>query len=91
MNARDVAMEAGHLERALVEYGAAERLQPENLEIRFWAAFALATNGRLEEALPRLAAVVGADPSWRELLTRLPAAGLVEEALVRELLARLER
>lgn len=91
MNAGDAAMETGDFERAMAEYGAAERLQPENLEIRFWTAFALATNGRLEEALPRLERVVEADPSWRELLGRLPAAGLVAPEVVRELLARLDR
>jgi uncharacterized Ntn-hydrolase superfamily protein len=55
------------------EYGAAEKLQPENAEMAFWHAVALATNGRLHEARPLFARAFAADPRWRELVRRLPA------------------
>ena len=55
------------------EYGAAEKLQPENAEMAFWHAIALATNGRLEPARPLFKKAFDADPRWRELVKRLPA------------------
>ncbi|HET7294099.1 MAG TPA: DUF1028 domain-containing protein [Vicinamibacteria bacterium] len=54
------------------EYGAGERLQPQNAEMAFWHAVALATNGKLEPARPLFAKAFAADPRWRELVQRLP-------------------
>jgi uncharacterized Ntn-hydrolase superfamily protein len=54
------------------EYGAAEALQPDNAEMAFWHAVALATNGRLEAARPLFRKAFAADPRWRELARRLP-------------------
>lgn len=56
------------------EYGAAMRQQPANAEMAFWAAVALATNGRVEQAKPLFTRAFAADARWRELLRRLPAA-----------------
>lgn len=55
------------------EYGAAEVMQPENAEMAFWHAVALAANGRLDAARPLFARAFAADRRWRELVTRLPA------------------
>jgi uncharacterized Ntn-hydrolase superfamily protein len=55
------------------EYGAAQALQPDNAEMAFWAAVALASNGRLEPARPLFARAFEADERWRELARRLPA------------------
>ena len=55
------------------EYGAGEKLQPQNAEMAFWHAVALATNGKLEPARPLFAKAFAADPRWRELVKRLPA------------------
>jgi uncharacterized Ntn-hydrolase superfamily protein len=55
------------------EYGTAEGLQPQNAEMAFWHAVALATNGKLEPARPLFAKAFAADPRWRELVKRLPA------------------
>jgi len=76
MNAGDLAMETKDLARALAEYGKARELCPDNREIVFWSAFTLATNERLAEALPLFRPLFAAEPRWRELLGRLPAAGL---------------
>jgi uncharacterized Ntn-hydrolase superfamily protein len=54
------------------EYGAAEKLQPGNLEMAFWHAVALASNGRVEAARPLFQKAFAADPRWRELVKRLP-------------------
>lgn len=48
---------------------------PDNAEIAFWYALALA-RARPEEARRRLAEARRAEPRWAELLRRLPAAGL---------------
>ena len=52
MNRGDLAVEHQDMEGALHEYGAAEKMFPQNLEMKYWKAVALANNGRMEEALP---------------------------------------
>jgi len=54
------------------EYGAAEAMQPENAEMAFWHAVALASNNRLDEAKPLFRRAFVADRRWRELARRLP-------------------
>ena len=54
------------------EYGAAETMQPDNAEMAFWHAVALATNGRLEASRPLFRKAFAADARWRELARRLP-------------------
>jgi uncharacterized Ntn-hydrolase superfamily protein len=54
------------------EYGAAQRRQPDNAEMAFWHAVALASNGRLEAATPLFRKAFAADERWRELVRRLP-------------------
>ena len=54
------------------EYGAARRLQPDNAEMSFWYAVALATGGKLDMARPLFSQAYAADPRWRELVSRLP-------------------
>ena len=54
------------------EYGAAEEMFPDNAEMAFWHAIALASNGRLEPARPLFKKAFAADARWRELVKRLP-------------------
>ena len=54
------------------EYGAAETMVPDNAEMAFWHAVALASNGRLDAARPLFRRAFAADPRWRELVRRLP-------------------
>lgn len=77
MNRGDVAIEQGDMPAALSEYGKAERLFPDNLEMRYWKAVALANNNRLEDALPIFKHIFDEDENWRELTRRLPASGLL--------------
>lgn len=77
MNRGDLAVENGNIEKALKEYGTAEKMFPENLEMKFWKAIALANSGRLDEAKPVFNAIFAEDENWRTMLTRLPKAGLL--------------
>ena len=78
---------AGDLDAALVEYEAAHRSQPDNVELAFWHGVALAASRREEDAAPILRRAFAADDGWIELLKRLPAAGLFPDD--GELIARL--
>lgn len=77
MNKGDLAVEVGDMSLALQEYGKAESMFPENLEMQYWKAVALANNDRLEEALPIFKRIFREDDNWRELTERLPEAGLL--------------
>jgi uncharacterized Ntn-hydrolase superfamily protein len=70
---------AGDVEGALAEYAAAHAEQPDNAELAFWHGVALASNGREQEARPFLERAYGDRDGWRELLRRLPAAGLLPD------------
>lgn len=78
MNRGDLAMEDGDVEKALKEYGGAEKLFPENLEMKFWKAVALANDGQINTAKPIFDQIFEKDKNWREMLTRLPQAGLLQ-------------
>ncbi|MEN8187856.1 MAG: DUF1028 domain-containing protein, partial [Bacteroidota bacterium] len=77
MNRGDLAVEHNDMQDALKQYGAAQKLFPENLEMKYWTAIALANNGDLEAALPIFKEVFTADDNWRELTKRLPKSGLL--------------
>ena len=77
MNKGDVAMEEEKVDEALKQYSRAEELFPENLEMRYWKAIALANSGRLKESLPIFKAIFKEDDNWRTMTTRLPASGLL--------------
>jgi hypothetical protein len=71
------------------EYGAAQAMQPDNAEMAFWHAVALASNGRLDPARPLFARAFKADARWRELIRRLPAVEQLpkDEKLLQDILA----
>ena len=77
MNAGDAAVERKDNEAALREYGAAEKLVPDNLEMTYWHAVALVNMNRTDEALPLFRRVFAADPNWRTLTPRLAKSGLI--------------
>jgi uncharacterized Ntn-hydrolase superfamily protein len=77
MNRGDLAVEHGDMTAALKEYGSAEALMPDNLEMKYWKAIALANNNRLKEALPIFKRVFDNDPNWKELTRRLTPSGLL--------------
>ena len=77
MNRGDLAIEHGDMELALLEYESAEAMFPDNLEMKYWKAVALANNGRFKESLAIFKSVFEADDKWRELTVRLPDSGLL--------------
>jgi uncharacterized Ntn-hydrolase superfamily protein len=77
MNAGDLAVEKKDNEGALREYGAAEKLVPDNAEMIYWHAVALVNMNRVEESLPLFRRVFAADPNWRTLTPRLVKPGLL--------------
>lgn len=77
MNNGDLAVEKNDPAGALREYGAAEALVPENLEMKFWHAVALTNMGRYREGLPVFREVFAGDRNWVILLPRLPASGIL--------------
>jgi uncharacterized Ntn-hydrolase superfamily protein len=77
---------AGRAEEADAEARVALDLLPENVEIGFWRGVQLYVEGRDDEARPLLDRAYAIDDGWRELVRRLPAAGLLADDS--ELLAR---
>lgn len=77
MNLGDHALEQNLVEEALLHYGRAETLAPDNLEMKFWHAVSLANAGRVQDSLPLFAAVFKQDDVWKQLVSRLAAAGLL--------------
>ena len=73
------------------EYGAAEKLLPEQMEVVFWHAVTLVTSGRAEQALPLFKKVFAREPKWADLVDRLPASELLpnDPALLARIKAQL--
>ena len=79
MNAGDLAVEHKDNEGALREYGAAEKLVPDNAEMIYWHAVALVNMGRVDESLALFRRVFAMDPNWAILTPRLPKSGLLPD------------
>ena len=77
MNAGDLAVEKNNPDLALREYGAAERMFPDNLEMKYWHAVSLANMGRVQQSLNLFKEVFSKDENWRELTKRLVPVGLL--------------
>jgi predicted Zn-dependent protease len=88
MNAGDLALEQGDEKVALEQYGAAEKLQPNNLEMKYWHAISLLNIGKPGQALPILKEVFRADSNWRLLIPRLIEPGLltIDEQLLKKIM-----
>ena len=77
MNRGDLAVEKNDMQDALKQYGDAMNLFPENLEMKYWTAVALANSGQMEEALTIFSDIFSKDDNWKEMTRRLPASGLL--------------
>jgi uncharacterized Ntn-hydrolase superfamily protein len=93
MNAGDLAVEKKDNEGALREYAAAEKLVPDNAEMIYWHAVALANMGRVDESLPLFRKVFAMDRNWATLTPRLPKSGLLPDdpKLIERILAAAEK
>ncbi|GAA4396339.1 DUF1028 domain-containing protein [Nibrella viscosa] len=77
MNNGDLAIEKNDMKRAMTEYGAAMKLFPDNLEMKYWTAIGLANSRQVAKAADMLRSIYAKDPNWRELTRRLPKVGLL--------------
>jgi uncharacterized Ntn-hydrolase superfamily protein len=75
-DAGDNAIAARKPEEALRHYEEAARLAPEVVELQFWAAVSMYTNGREAEARDVFRRVFARERRWAELIPRLAQVGL---------------
>ena len=61
---------------AAAEYAEAMKLAPEVVELQFWAAVTMYTNGQEAEALKQFRAVFARESQWVDLIPRLAKVGL---------------
>ena len=85
-------------DEALKAYEEAAKLAPEVIELQFWAAVSMYTNGREEEALKLFRQVFSREKQWVDLIPRLAKVGLfpddpkkIEEVQRQRPRSRLER
>lgn len=88
MNNGDLAVEKNDMAKAMEEYSAAMKMFPNNLEMKYWTAVALANKGNIKEALPMFKEIFKKDKNWKILTPRLIPNGLlkVDEKTLKEIL-----
>jgi uncharacterized Ntn-hydrolase superfamily protein len=79
MNAGDEFFGKGDIAGAVREYGAAQALVPDNIEMVFWHAVTLVNAKKIEEALPLFRRVFAADRNWAILIPRLPKSKMLPD------------
>jgi uncharacterized Ntn-hydrolase superfamily protein len=89
MNRGDLAVEHNDVDGALAEYAAAQKMFPENLEMKYWTAVSLANAGRVEQALPLFREIFAQNMNWATLIHRLPPSGALKDdpELIRRILS----
>jgi len=78
-NMGDHYMETEEIDNALIEYSKAAEYYPENAELPYWSAVALANGGRVEEALPVFRSVFERNPDLKTMTPRLVKSGLLPD------------
>lgn len=78
-NMGDHYMETEEIDKALIEYSKAAEYYPENAELPYWSAIALANGGRLDEALPVFQSVFQRNPDLKTMTPRLVKSGLLPD------------
>jgi tetratricopeptide (TPR) repeat protein len=89
MNNGDLAIEHHATDRALQEYGAAQKMFPDNVEMKYWTAVSLVNIGQLEKALPLFKEVFAADANWKTLTLRIVPNGMLkaDEAVLKRIIS----
>ena len=77
MNKGDYYVEKNDMTNALKEYGTAQKMFPDNLEMKYWTAIALANSNRMAEALPIFKSIFYHNENWRILTPRLTKNGML--------------
>lgn len=78
MNNGDLAVEKNDMDLAMKEYSSAMKMFPDNLEMKYWTAVALANKGKMKEALPMFKEIFKKDKNWKDLTPRLLPNGLLK-------------
>lgn len=88
MNNGDLAVEKNDMDKAMEEYSAAMKMFPDNLEMKYWTAVALANKGNISAALPMFKEIFSKDKNWKTLTPRLIPSGLltVDEKTLSEIM-----
>ncbi len=84
----DEHISRGEIDAALGAYASACELSPENDELRFWNAVTLAQTGDMHKAKTLLDGIIAKDSRWAKLLSRLPAAQILDGATAEKLLSK---
>ncbi len=71
MNNGDLAVEHNKMDLAMKEYSTAEKMFPNNEEMKYWHAVTLANIGKVEESLPIFKEVFKMNKNWVQLTKRL--------------------
>jgi uncharacterized Ntn-hydrolase superfamily protein len=71
VDAGDVAVEKNDMSAAIKEYGEAESMLPDDVEMKFWRAVTLVNKGQTAEALPLFKIVFAKDNNWTLLVPQL--------------------
>jgi len=79
MNAGDEAMTTNEVAAAIRHYDKASAMVPDNAEMVYWTGVTLASEGRIEESLPRFERAFAVDSRWAVLTARLPVADLLPD------------
>lgn len=77
MNNGDLAIEEGNIDKALSEYGSAEKMFPDNAEMKFWHAVSLVNANKVNLSLPLFEEVFKSDANWVQLIPRLSTAKVI--------------
>ena len=77
MNGGDLAIEHGNMELAMQMYSSAEKMFPENEEMKYWHAVTLTNSGDFENALTLFKEVFKQNDNWKILTPRLVPIGLL--------------
>lgn len=77
MNKGDLAVEHNDFKLAKEHYKAAQKLNPDNLEMKYWYAVTLANNGKMKEAKSIFKKVFKQNKNWKELTPRLVKSKLL--------------
>lgn len=78
MNNGDLAVEKNDMDKAMVEYSSAMKMFPDNLEMKYWTAVALANKGMMKDAVPMFKDIFKKDKNWKDLTPRLLPNGLLK-------------
>jgi len=94
LNEGDGQVTRGDIQAAMQSYRQAMDIVPDeatNGEAPFWVGVTLASEGRVEEAMPYLRRAQAQNEEWATLITRLPEAGLLPNMELAERLSEAMR